>query len=462
MMSSSISCEEDPFQLLSSPLTFSAINAGAASMASMQYRSTTSSSGDSSQIQTTSMFGHEDSKPALSFVVPSQVHKSVISMQTPLSFHDHDESSAIQFSLNTIFPKSKCPEKSPFSLDADPLEIFTSSSIEMDDVGESLPSAPPFPFCNPLNSCVMQMASHRVLEVLSCILRAFVGDIDFTMDTAQCHIDGVVFVCDHAVYFMLYIHQSFQEEDEGLMDTPQSTIEYRRKSGDAMGSATFWNYIQHQMQLRCGGTANPMEVDPDGGVSVDDNGRIIEEEEFEFVADDQMNIDSVHDFDGKAYLDQIIVSMEQNEQWMVDELRCLYQSATKTLCGDMLRHRAFLKVLTKEALFHQNVSVSRLAILILQQMSLAQGGCTELTSGSMQKLKLFEAINKLLCCHRPSLIKKHAIRLLDRLADAPSWNIQEIDKTQLLWRIKQCGREFPEDDEMRSMIEKVNAKVNGN
>jgi len=411
-----------------------------------------------------------DGKPSISFFVPSQVRKSVICTQEPLSFLDHDESSSIQFSLNTAFPKSKCLKLNPFALDKNPVDIFNekSSSVEMDDVGELPLSAPPFPFCNQLNSCLMTMASHCALEVLSCILRAFVGDLDFTVNTTQSHIDGVVFVSDHAVYFMLYLHESVLEEDEGLLDTAQSTVEYRRKSGDVTASTRFWNYIQRQIESRCGGTANPMEVD-------------LEEEHFECVPMDQMHCDvhSVHDLDidtntdsndlhrdNKGYLDQITESIQRDEQWMVDELRCLYQSTTtqngQTLCGDILRHDAFLKVLTKEGLLHQDDCVSRCALLILQQIAKYEDGCMQLAARCMQKFKVFETINKVLCCHRRPLIKKHALRFLDRLADAPSWNIEQIDKTQLLWRIKQHEEEYPEDEEMQSMIGKINGKLSGN
>jgi len=470
MFSSQHSCDEDPFQLISSPLTFSAINV-ATSAASMKYRSSTStSSTDSGDLAMSSMnpiqskFNHDadDGKPSISFFVPSQVRKSAMSDQEPITFLDHDESSSIQFSLNTAFPKSKCLKLNPFAIDQNPVDIFNekSSSVEMDDVGECPLSAPPFPFCNPLNSCLMTMASHCALEVLSCILRAFVGDLDFNVDTAQCHIDGVAFVSDHAVYFVLYLHESVLEEDEGLLDTAQSTVEYRRQSGDMTASARFWNYIQRQIELRCGGTANPMEVDS------------------ECVAMDHMHFDSVHDLDYdidtdtdtargyKGYLDQITVSIQRNEQWMVDELRCLYQSTTMkhghTLCADILRHGAFLKVLSRECILHQDVCVSRCALLILQQIAQHQGGCMQLATYCMPKFKVFETINKVLCCHRRPLIKKHAIRFLDRLADAPSWNIQEIDKTQLLWRIKQHEEEYPEDEEMQSMIGKINGKLSGN
>lgn len=418
-----------------------------------------------------SKFGHDNcNKPTISFV-PSQVRKSVISDQEHLNFLDHDESSSIQFSLNTTFPKSKCPKLNSFAFDENPMEMFIdkSSSIDMDDIGETPPSAPPFPFCNALNSCLMTMASHCALEVLNCILRAFVGDLDYTMDTAQRHIDGVVFIADHAVCFMLYIHESVVEEDEGIMDTPQSTVEYRRKRGDITSSSNFWAYIQRQIELRCGGTANPMEVDP-------------KEEDFEFVPMEQLEMDFVHDLDlghdtntetetddldqnNKGYLDQIIESIQRDEQWMVDELRCLYQSTTSshghTLCRDILHHDTFLKVLIREGLQHQDVSVSRSALLILQQIAKDQNGCKLLTE-CMLKVKVFETTNKVLCCHRRPFIKKHAIRFLYRLTDAPSWNIQEIDKTQLLWRIKQQKQEYAEDDEMQSMIGKINGKLSGN
>merc|ERR1712083_488441 len=192
---------------------------------------------------------------------------------------------------------------------------------------------------------------------------------------------------------------------------------------------------------------------------------------FPELPDFEMDIDSVHDFEcgtqlddhHKGYLDGITESIQQNDLLVVDELRYLYQSITKSggdeLCRDMLRHGAFLKVLTEDAMLHKDLCVTRFAILILQQISKIKGGDNQLMDGH---LNLFGNINKLLCCHRRPLVKKHAIRFLDGLADAPSWNIDEIDQTQLLWRIKEYGKEHGDDEEMRPLVERINGKLAGN
>merc|ERR1712025_642913 len=135
-----------------------------------------------------------------------------------------------------------------------------------------------------------------------------------------------------------------------MADTPRSTVEYRRSCGDSVSSATFWSYIQHQMQLQCGSTSeeapytNPMDTG------------------FEFVPDDPPEFGTDDGSNTKSYLDGITQSILQNDQFMVDELRCLYQAMTQkggdTLCRDMLRHETFLGALTEEALLHRDVSVS--------------------------------------------------------------------------------------------------------
>lgn len=465
MISPRMSCEEDTLQFLSSPLTFCASDA-----VSTHYRSSLSSVhslGDvdpMNQLETLH-FGHNDSKAALSFFVPSQVHKSVVSKQSAISFHDQPLS--VHFTLNTAFPKSKSPGNHQFPSMETPIDIFTTKDPFVETQSDAQNSEVQAPgtvaFCHSLNSYVVHMACHRVMEVLSCILRTFVGDLDFTTDAARCRIDGVAFISHHAVHFMLYVHEGIMEEDEGMADTPRSTVEYRRSSGDSMSSATFWSYIQHQMQLQCGGTCNgatnPVDVDLDtyiGGMRV-----------FDFVPDDLPEIasdgssDDGSEHDHKAYLDEITQSIQQNDQLMVDELRSLYQTMTQkgsdTLCRDILCHKAFLVVLAGEALLHRDVSVSRLAILILQQIS--RNGHRQLMEGA---LSLFGNINKLLCCHRLTLVKRHAIRLLNGLTDAPSWNIDDIDKMQLLWRIKEYVKENDGDDEMRTLIERINGKLSGN
>merc|ERR1711879_119528 len=188
LVSSQIQPEEDhPFQSISEPLTFNTSN-----RASMQYRSSTSSgsSGDTQmfQMQTNVTFGQKDSN-ALSFFVPSQVHKSAVSMGTEptLCFYDQQSnpspmgSSPFDFSLNATFPKSKCAQSDPFSLPEEPLNLSKNQNEEQNTTH--------FPYCNALNSYIVNMASHTVMEVLSCILNAFTGDLDFTTNMVQCRID---------------------------------------------------------------------------------------------------------------------------------------------------------------------------------------------------------------------------------------------------------------------------------
>merc|ERR1712186_57453 len=100
---------------------------------------------------------------------------------------------------------------------------------------------------------------------------------------------------------------------------------------------------------------------------------------------------------------------------------------------------------------------------ILQQIAeTSKIGCGQMMSDQTHSQLLFENINKLLCCHSKAFIKKQAIRFLDQLTITPSWNIPEIDKNQLMWRMKQYTKEYVGDEDIQRAIERVNMKLSGN
>merc|ERR1712156_1317406 len=92
------------------------------------------------------------------------------------------------------------------------------------------------------------------------------GDIDFTTNMVQCRIDGLVFISHQAVYFMLCVHGGITDQESSENSNTQSTVEYRRSSGNAMASSTFWNYLKRQIQQRFDGQKHDeilMEMDVD-------------------------------------------------------------------------------------------------------------------------------------------------------------------------------------------------------
>merc|ERR1712241_1139993 len=127
-----------------------------------------------------------------------------------------------------------------------------------------------------------------------------------------------------------------------------------------------------------------------------------------------------------------------------------------------LHHKAFLEAITGEALLHKDICISRFAVLILQQISKVKDGCRQLADTEFHSQQLFENINKLMCCHSRAFIKKQAVRLMDQLTITPSWNIPEIDKNQLMWRMKQYTKEYVGDEDIQRAIERVNMKLSGN
>jgi len=388
--------------------------------------------------------------------------------ETTLCFYDHQSgpsplgSTPFDFSLNATFPKSKCAQSDPFSLPEEPLNLSKNQYEEQNTTH--------FPYCNALNSYIVNMAGHTVMEVLSCILNAFKGDLDFTTNMAQCRIDGLVFISHQAVYFMLYVHEGTADEESSENANAQSTVEYRRSSGDSMASSTFWHYLQRQMQQKFGPKDSSNAMDLDLEIQSLDHFTM---DGFEFVPDEEMHVDALYESDSdididignKVYLDQITESIKLNDLCLVEELRCLYQQMTtagQTLCDDMLHHQTFLEAITGVALLHKDICISRFAVLILQQISKVKGGCSQLTDAEFHSQQLFENINKLLCCHSRAFIKKQAIRLIGKLSVTPSWNIQEIERTQLKWCMQQYTKEYADDEEIQRSIERVIMKLSGN
>merc|ERR1719384_2696090 len=132
-----------------------------------------------------------------------------------------------------------------------------------------------------------------------------------------------------------------------------------------MASSTFWNYLKRHIQQKLDhfdGQKHdeiPMEMEMD----IDINTEGLDPfpmDSFEFVPDTEMHVDALYETDSdievdignKVILDQITESIKLNDQCLVEELRCLYQEMTtsgssgqttnKTLCDDMLHHKAFL------------------------------------------------------------------------------------------------------------------------
>jgi len=392
-----IPCDDDQL-LLSGPLAFSAVNAA------LHFRSSTCSTNESLQFNQSQNnqdqpihFEHSEcskvvSKPLI--FVPSRVgfHKSVIVDHQPLSFNQQPI-----FSFTSSLPQSKSNK-----------DLLAQRSVTKAEA-----------FCHPLNSCIVHMACKAVLQQLSCILSTYHGDIEHTVHSNQYRIDGVVFISDHSVHFVLYIHGGDEE----------SVIEYRRCSGDSMASANFWNWIQQQIE------------NVDASQSVPGQFQNFEPT----LGSDESPISY------ELYLDDITRSIQQNECLMVDELRVLYQSVNSdNLCAEILAHKSFCNVIIG-ALQHANLSVSRLAILILQRIASTPKGRT-FCAGNRA---LFGNINKLFCCHERAFMKRHALCFLGYLTESGRWNMDKIDESQLVWRIGEYAKKSGDDE----IVERIQKKL---
>merc|ERR1719410_782704 len=96
-----------------------------------------------------------------------------------------------------------------------------------------------FKYCNELNSYLVDNADcNQVLNVLNSILSNYNDDIDFKIDYDNKRIEGLVFISNYSVFFMIYIWTQNKENKN------ETRFEFRRQSGDALASAKFWAQIK--------------------------------------------------------------------------------------------------------------------------------------------------------------------------------------------------------------------------
>jgi hypothetical protein len=351
----------------------------------------------------------------------------------------------IDFPVHITCPQSKAPGQ-PLQ----PLDIsFTSmgSDIEEDDVSISCisPVVPPpslannnntssFKYCNELNSYLVDNSDClQVLNALHNILSHYRADIDFKIDYAQKRIDGLVFVSNYCVHFMIYIWQETQNN---------TRIEFRRSSGDALASAKFWSQIRSLYHEHTSEEENkPMDIDYNS---------------FDFIALDADLGTAQKKRWSKSELDELTECVIQNDVFVVDELNYVYESMldNKDSGCDLLSHRRLMQELINSALLNQDVCVTRMVLLILQELAKIKGN-----QMSESGFKLFENIN-LLLNHQRSFIRKYSIELLYRLSNGmESWcDVDEICRQRMMDNVSKYECEC-QNDSIQQMIHTINEKL---
>eukprot|EP01083_Nonionella_stella_P102024 289901_1 len=334
-----------------------------------------------------------------------------------------------------------CPQSKALAQPLQPLDIsFASmgSDIEEDEVSMSCisPVVPPpslanasassFKYCNEVNSYLVDNSDClQVMNTLSDILSHYRADIDFKIDYAQKRIDGLVFVSNYCVHFMLYIWQETQNN---------TRIEFRRSSGDALASAKFWSQIQ---SLYRQDTSKPMDIDYDA---------------FDFIALDAALGTAQNKRWSKAQLDELTQCVIQNDVFVVDELNYVYESmlANKDIGRDLLSHHELMHELINSALLNQDVCVTRTVLLILQELAKIKGN--EMGESGF---KLFENLNVLLT-HQRAFIRRYCIELLYHVSnEMESWcHVDEICRQRMMDNVSKC-----KNDSMQQMIHKINEKL---
>jgi len=370
--------------------------------------------------------------------IPSHINTNSQKIQSkPLSM--------IQFSLNEDYPKSEVLPQQRVGLQ--PLDILVTSMNENDEenslsmismlscTSQIVPSS--FKYCNELNSYLVDNADcNQVLNVLNSILSNYNDDIDFKIDYDNKRIEGLVFISNYSVFFMIYIWTQNKENKN------ETRFEFRRQSGDALASAKFWAQIKGLYRQKT--ESKPMDND----------------NEFDFISLDlnlgQINIENNNNGHlSKSELNQLNESLINNDLFVVDELNYLYESLieNKNICYDILSDQHLMKQLINESLLNKDICVARIVLLILEELAKIKNH----NMANNDHFQLFDNIN-LLLNHQRQLIKKYTIRLLSNLSNNSSkWNIDDISRNQMIQNIKKYENECTNN--LSQEIIKINQKL---
>merc|ERR1711933_551876 len=211
-------------------------------------------------------------------------------------------------------------------------------------------------------------------------------------------IEGLVFISNYSVFFMIYIWTQNKENKN------ETRFEFRRQSGDALASAKFWAQIKGLYRQKT--ESKPMDND----------------NEFDFISLD-LNLGQIN--------------IENN----------------KNICYDILSDQHLMKELINESLLNKDICVARIVLLILEELAKIKNH----NMANNDHFQLFNNIN-LLLNHQRQLIKKYTIRLLSNLSNNSSkWNIDDISRNQTIQNIKKYENECTNN--LSQEIIKINQKL---
>jgi len=369
------------------------------------------------------------------------------------------QSSVIQFSLNTQYSTSKTLPPQPLNIGMTDIENEEEISMSISNTFNSIIlNEPPSlvgngngnengsKYCNDINSYLVDIDCIQILNVLNNILSQYNDDIDFKIDYDNKKIDGLVFINNYSLFFVIYVW---------AQNNKQSRFEFRKQSGDSLASAKFWAQLK-------GLFAKQINKKQEMMMDIDDE-QEGHQEPLEFISLDlslgiPINIDNEQNNGHltKSELNQLTQSLIENEIYIVDELNYLYQSMleNKNICFDILSYKPLIKQLINNSLLNKDINVSRTALFILDHIS-QQIKDHNITND--KELLLFDNIN-LLLNHQTSLIKKYTIRLLANLSNTENeWLIDDISKAKMIDNIKRYQTEFA--NHLTLEIKKINEKL---
>jgi len=256
-------------------------------------------------------------------------------------------------------------------------------------------------------------------------------DIDFSVSAdSPNRIDGVVFISNHTVYFALYLHTHNDHQQRGV------TVEYRRMSGDSISSAHFWTQIQNSLQCKDQSSKPSMSLD------LPELGELPPLDDF----DESQSAASM-----LSFLNELETTFVNEECTLSEELWCLWDAMATSpdLCQQLWARKRLVGRLVK-ALESRDIGVVRNSMLVLERLA-----------DHIEFPNLGEKEMACLCAllqHPRVLMRKYAIRLLARLAEATKteWSMDAVTREIMLQRLASFRNESSQmADEIQVVSEQM-------
>jgi len=280
--------------------------------------------------------------------------------------------------------------------------------------------------------------------------------IDYQIDEANYIINGQIFIRHFAVFFKISIWN-----EETSSNTDRTRCEFRRSKGDAVAFQEFWDEIEeilYQKFSNVDGQKNKKKDNDNFGFGA------LPPLDYNFDLDGMggddvsLNTESLTPKD----LDNFVYDIDQCDPSVVYSIAMLLDAfKVQTQFIQMIfNHAQFIKCIIESALTHQDTALVRGALITLERLCSTRSGAESLIG--------FNVLDRVvpLLQNDCELIRKYAVRVLDKLSAAKSWSFsnQNLKKFAEV-KVKECQTKWENcrfatnDFIQQQMFENIQSKL---